>query len=200
MASSFGIWFAAMLLALSTAALAQELKSNVGLTIVPNTIAYVPPLARAVLSGDREQIIKAIGAGGINDQVRAKDGSRAGYTPLILAATLSDPDVVEMLIKQGAKITVLDDFHRSAFWYAALGGSVSVAAVLVTAPGADDVINAADNDLRRTPLHLAVRGDDPDLVNLLIKMGASKVQKDILGETPLDYCRLNATPACKSLL
>jgi hypothetical protein len=203
MVRMFRIGLAALLLTLSTAAVSQELRSAVAIRIAPNTIASIPPLVRAVLSGDREQVIKVLGAGGVDDQVHAKDGSRAGYTPLILAATISNPEIVLLLIKQGAKITVLDDFHRSAFWYAAFEDSFSVSSVLTSALGASDVINIADTDLHRTPLHLAVRGADPNLVSLLLKMGASgsMEQKDILGETPRDYCKLNSTKlACRPLL
>jgi hypothetical protein len=74
--------------------------------------------------------------------------------------------------------------------------SLPVAQVLVTAPDAADVINDADIDLHRTPLHLAVRGNSAGLVKLLLEKGASaskKKQEDILGETPLDYCNFHMT-------
>jgi ankyrin repeat protein len=148
-----------------------------------------------------EQVLKAANAESVNDKVRAKDGERAGFTPLIIAASLSAPEITQVLIKYGAKITLFDDFHRSAFWYAALRQSLGVSQVLVTAPGALDVINVADSDLQRTPLHLAVRGSSVGLVKLLLEKGASasKEQQDILGETPLDYCKFHMTKACTAL-
>jgi ankyrin repeat protein len=199
---SSGICVAGLLLALLSAAVSQDLPFNANVKIARNTIDYIPPVASAVLTGDREQVIKALGASdNVNAIVRAKDGARAGFTPLILAATLSNPEIAQILIKNGAKITVLDDFHRSAFWYAALRNSPSTAEVLVTAPDVGDVINAADEDLKRTPLHLAVRGASPRLVTLLLKAGASasKEQKDIMGETPVDFCKRHSTSACKGL-
>jgi ankyrin repeat protein len=206
MASSLGLRVAALLLMLSTAAISQELGSSANFKAAPNTIESIPPLARAVMSGDREQFAMAMSKAisereNVNDQVRAKDGARAGYTPLIIAASLSDPDIVKMLIQNGAKTTVFDDFHRSAFWYAALRQNLPVSQVLVTAPDAEKAINVADNDLKRTPLHLAVRGNSADLVKLLLSKGASasKEQRDILGETPLDYCKFNMTGGCKPL-
>jgi ankyrin repeat protein len=104
-----------------------------------------------------------------------------------------------MLVQRGAKVTEFDDFHRSAFWYAALNESVGVTTVLVGAPGAKDAVNAADNDLKRTPLHIAVHGNTPELVGLLLRIGASREQKDFLGETPDDYCKGHSTEACQAL-
>jgi hypothetical protein len=185
-------------LALSASALGQEGTSNIAVTIAPNTIASIPPIARAVLSGDRERVLKAIEEfHNVDEQVRAKEGERAGFTPLILAAAVSDADTAQVLIKYGAKITILDDFNRSALWYAAVRQDVAISETLVKAPGSKDVINTADADLKRTPLHIAVRGDAPQLVSLLLNFGASKDQKDILGNTPLDYCQRTFTEACR---
>jgi ankyrin repeat protein len=196
-------WFVAgLFLTLFSVAMCQDLPSNAVFKIAPNTIEYIPPIAKAVLAGDREQVIKTLNSDNVNATVRAKDGGRAGFTPLILAATLSNPEIAQILIKSGAKVAVFDDFHRSAVWYAAMRNSLSTAEVLVTAPDVGDAINAADNDLKRTPLHLAVRGASPDLVRLLLKVvggAASKEQKDILGETPVDYCNHHSNNACQAL-
>jgi ankyrin repeat protein len=198
MISSLGIRTAATLFALSGAAFGQNLESDVA--PITSAIAYIPPLAQAVLLHDPEKVSQALETGAkVDEAVRAKDQARAGFTPLILAAALSEPYIAKMLIGHGSSITVLDDFHRSAFWYAALRGDVEVTEVLVGASGVSDVINAADHDLQRTPLHIAVRGNEKQLVSLLLKFGASSEQKDILGETPGDYCKRHGTEACKAL-
>lgn len=166
-----------------------------------SSIEYIPPLARAVLSGDAKLVSQTIEKSpkSVNDPVRARAGGHAGFTPLILAAALSEPDIAEMLIKSGANITVLDDYHRSAFWYAALRDDVRITEILLEAPSAREVVNTPDYVFKRTPLHVAVRGDEPDVVDLLIKAGASGNQKDILQETPREYCNFNFTDACKAL-
>jgi len=200
MISSIGIRAATFLLVLSTAAAGQSLVSNSALKIVPNTIVSIPPLARAVMSGDREQIAKLLGeAKNLDEPVRAKEGVRAGFTPLILAAALSEPDIAQLLVKRGAKITVLDDFDRSALWYAAVDQDVGVTQALIFAHGAGEVVNTPDKDLQRTPLQIAVRSDSPQVALLLYKIGASPKQKDILGETVLDYCKREFNAACKVL-
>jgi ankyrin repeat protein len=191
----------AALLSLSGAVLGQQPPSLANkVEIVPSKIEYIPPLTKAVLRRDPEQVSKLLEApGNVDERVRAKDGAPAGFTPLIVAASLSDAKIAQMLVLRGAKVTEFDDFHRSAFWYAALNQSLGVTTVLVGAPGAKDAVNAADNDLKRTPLHIAVHGNSPEIVGLLLKVGASREQKDLLGETPDDYCKERSTEACEAL-
>jgi ankyrin repeat protein len=171
-----------------------------GFDTVPNNILYIPPLAKAVLARDIGQVSKILDTReDINERVRAKEGVRAGFTPLILAASLSDPEITQMLVKRGARANVFDDFHRSAFWYAAFNESTDVTFALLGATGARDAVNAADDDFKRTPLHLAVHGNTPELAQLLLKLGASREQKDILGESAEDYCKRRSTEACAAL-
>jgi len=197
----FGFCIAAFLV-VSAAALSQNLPATASVAVIlASDIEFVPPLAKAVVSGDPDQVSKFLKRENIDDRVRAKEGARAGFTPLILAAALSDPEIAQMLIKAGANIAVLDDFHRSAFWYAALHENTNLTNILIFAPKAKDVVNEPDDDFKRTPLHLAVRGTSQSLVELLLKVGASasRAEKDISGETPFDYCKRRATPACKAL-
>jgi len=84
----------------------------------------------------------------LDQPVRAKSGERAWFTPLILAAALADQQITEMLVERGANITALDDYNRSALWYAAFREDVGVTKLLIRAKSAGDVINAADNVFR----------------------------------------------------
>jgi hypothetical protein len=171
-----------------------------GAIVETNTIESIPDLARAVLTGDPKEVDRWLLKGAnVDERVRAKNGARAGFTPIILAAAISDSQIAKMLIENKANITLLDDFHRSAFWYAALNQSDAVTEVLVTARDANDVINAADDDLKRTPLHLAVRGNEVETVKLLLTKGASRSLEDIRGETPVDYCKRRPNDACRLL-
>jgi hypothetical protein len=164
-----------------------------------SAIDNIPLMARAVLSRDLKRVTQAIQEGqSVNEPIRLK-GGRAGFTPLILAAIISDPDIAAKLIENGADITKVDNFNRSAFWYAALREDVKVINALVNAPSAKEAINKADSDFLRTPLHLAVRGNQPSMVGVLLKYGASETDKDILGETPVDFCHHNPSVACKEL-
>jgi len=191
------------LLILSSAAVAQapaadKLGSVVG--IVPNTIQVIPRVAGAVLTGDPKQVDAALAEHeDINAVVRAKEGSRAGFTPIILATALAYTDIVKKLIGNGARLSIPDDFHRSAFWYAAEIHNLEIAQILAEGKDAGDAINMADNDLKQTPLQIAVRDDDSDLVQFLESKGASPDKKDILGETAFEYCRRDRNEACAFL-
>jgi ankyrin repeat protein len=191
-----------LLLALLGAAVAQELSlKEIGplISVAPNNIASIPPVAEAVLTGNPKYVTQALEKYGIDEPVRAKEGARAGFTPLILATALSNLDIVAQLVTRGANAGIRDDFNRSAFWYAAELHNIQITKVLTDAKGANDVINAADTELKQTPLHIAVRDDDPDLVVILKQMGASPDKKDVLGETPLDYCSHDKNAACARL-
>jgi hypothetical protein len=115
---------------LSHSAISQEVfpvaPFSTSIEVAPNTIEFIPPLAKAVISGDTQQVNRLLETEDVNDPIRAKKGERAGFTPLMLAAALSDAGLAQTLIKRGAKITNLDDFHRSAFWYAAMHENVEL--------------------------------------------------------------------------
>jgi hypothetical protein len=136
MVSPFIIRVAALLLSFSATAVGQERTHPTAITIVPNTITSIPPLARAVMSGDRERVSKVLAeTKDVNDPVRAKEGARAGFTPLILAVALSESDIAHLLIDRGADVTILDDYRRSALWYAAVQQNTDIAATLVDKAG-----------------------------------------------------------------
>ena len=167
------------------------------------TIAYIPPVARAVLTGDPNQVVMALEKQPeqINAKVEAVKGKMAGYTPLILAAAISNAKIADILLSR-ANVAILDDYHRSALWYAAFGENAAIIEALLQDPnGAAKIINEADKSFRRTPLHLAVRGDNPAVAQLLMQHGAEKSLdlKDVLGYTPSDYCKVDPSDACKYL-
>jgi ankyrin repeat protein len=194
----------ALFLALFGAAIAQELALNNGggpiIGVALNNIISIPPVAEAVLTGDPKRLDQVLAKQeNIDEPVRAKEGGRAGFTPLILATALSNLKLAHILVEHGAKASILDDFHRSVFWYAAELHNVEITKILIDARGASDVINAADTDLKQTPLHIAVRDDIPELVVILKKMGAATDKKDVLGETPFDYCSHDKNAACAQL-
>src|SRR5215472_4796386 len=54
--------------------------------IVPNRIEFIPPLVKAVLSRDLQQVKEQLATQDINLRLHVKEG-RAGFTPLILAAS-----------------------------------------------------------------------------------------------------------------
>jgi ankyrin repeat protein len=133
----------------------------------------LPPIAQAVIRGDMKGVIALVQKEPqvVNEKVRAKEGERAGFTPIILAAAFSNTDMVKYLMFENADITKLDDYHRSVFWYAAFNGDVEITQMVLAIakpPAVSSVINTPDLDLLRTPLQLAVRRNEPQLVRMLV--------------------------------
>jgi ankyrin repeat protein len=197
-------WLSKYLVAAAALAAAVELgkAQDTNVKFTESTTAYIPQLAKAVILGDTKQVSKLLEQDqkAVNDRVLAKPGARAGFTPLILAAALSEPDIVHLLILSGAEITLRDDYNRSAVWYAALRSDVSMTKALFEAKNISDVVNIADDDFKRTPLHLAAQSDDVAEMDLLVSRGATNNTKDYLGKTPAEYCGNSIAEVCKKIL
>jgi ankyrin repeat protein len=162
------------------------------------------PVAQAVVHGDMNAVVTLVEKEPevVNEAVRSKKGEKAGFTPIILAAAFSRFEIVKYLMSENADITKLDDYNRSVFWYAAFNGDIEVTQMVLAIakpPVVTSVINIPDSDLMRTPLQLAVRRNEPQLVRMLVNAGASEA-KDVWGETPIQFCKRNQTVGCNELL
>jgi ankyrin repeat protein len=121
-------------------------------------------------------------------------------TALHLAVSRGHTDVAGVLLRRGACLTAkakaklhfqmksLEPLHLAAFY-----GFGEIARMLL-ANGARIEANATGkfrDRAKRTPLHLAVLGEDSDevprMVRLLLQHGADPNVKDTLGMTPGDY-------------
>ncbi len=172
---------------------------------VADTAEPLPPVAQAIVHGDMKGVIALVQKEPqiVNEAVLAREGEKAGFTPIILAAALANTEMVKYLMSENADITKLDDYNRSVFWYSAFNGDLEVTQVVLSIakpPAVTSVINTPDSDLMRTPLHLAVRRNEPRLVRMLTSAGASGESKDVWGETPIQFCKRNQTAGCKELL
>jgi hypothetical protein len=176
-------------------------KASPALESPPGHGMNIPSVASAVLAGDYGQVEEALkrDPDGVNRPIKAENGERAGYTPIIVAAAFGHDDILALLLKRGAQLGVLDDYHRSALWYAAFQGDERAVRTLLTFEAAREIVNVADEDLQRTPLHFAVRTDNAELTASLLKAGANAELKDWLGRTPRDRCKAIFTGGCKPL-
>jgi len=161
----------------------------------------IPVVASAVLEGNYAAVEQALkrDPDGVNQPIKAEDGDRAGFTPLIVAAAFGHDDILALLLKHGAKLNVFDDYHRSALWYASFQGDETAVRTLLNDEASRAIVNVADEDLQRTPLHFAVRTDNPELTASLLKAGANAELADWLGRTPHDRCKAIFTGGCKPL-
>jgi serine/threonine protein kinase len=160
----------------------------------------VHALYHAIVSG-RDEVVELLLDTGVNIETIFRDPLELQRgTALHLAITRGRTDVAGVLLRRGACLTAkaeaklhfqmksLEPLHLAAFY-----GFGKIARMLL-AKGAHIEANATgtfrDRE-KRTPLHLAVLGEDSDevprMVHLLLQHGADPNVKDTLGMRPGDY-------------
>jgi len=110
-----------------------------------------------------------------------------GFTPLMVAAQIGHPDVVELLLERGAAIEAKDNKEFTALIYAASEGHPDVVKLLLERGAA---VNAR-NYQGATSLSFAASKGHVDVVMLLLEKGAEVDAKDNVGRTPLMLAALN---------
>jgi ankyrin repeat protein/L-ascorbate metabolism protein UlaG (beta-lactamase superfamily) len=120
------------------------------------------------------------------DPALAKAKNQDGETPLHFAAGARRPDIVDLLLAQGADPLAKNNDGQTPLLYAAYGGSREIVAAFI-ALGADFKYQ----DVRgMTPLHFAAREGRTEVVSLLLEKGAPTDPKNQSGQTPLDLAVL----------
>ena len=120
--------------------------------------------------------------------VRQHPKSRAdtdGRTALIWGAIEGSYDAIELLLKDKARVDLVDSVGNGALYYAAENGYLDVVELLLYFDAAIDL----ENRDGRTPLMAAVRGGHAQIVQLLIDKGADVTISDFTGRTALDLAR-----------
>jgi ankyrin repeat protein len=118
-------------------------------------------------------------------------------TPLMVAAARGLPEMVDLLLKNGAKVDATSRYGGySAEHFAARFGRLGTLDRLIT--GGADVNQAAD--WGKTPLFLAAEAGHIELVKLLLDHGAKVDAPLVTGETPLLAASNNGDAALVKLL
>ncbi len=139
-------------------------------------------LIQAVLSNDLAAATELLRQGQAVDR---KDA--LGYTPLMLASGLGNPQMVELLLTAGADVSILDNrMGASALHKAAQSGVVDVAKLLLQR-GA--FINLQSPTLGHTPLMDAVWHKRAGMVACLLEQGAKMTLQSHYGATALDFAQ-----------
>jgi len=134
-------------------------------------------------------------------QLLAKDADvnvadTSGVTPLIAAANADNREVADILLARGADVHARAKTGQpsTALMAAAINGNVALVRTLlsrktdVTIVSADRTANVKNGPVRYgtiTALHAAVTGGSLDVIELLLKAGASVDAMDARGMTPL---------------
>lgn len=145
--------------------------------LAPQTAhAYVPisdeqmfeltPLMAAIDKKDMPTVIALIKAGADVNEL-----SESGGTALMLAARMANSEIVELLLKSGAKPDNCGRFEYCPLWYAVEGNEIGIVKMLVNA-GADPTWNPYNNGTEYPPLHNAASNNNIAIVRYLVEAGA----------------------------
>lgn len=142
-------------------------------------------LFTALFMNNLEMVRKAL-----DDKINPADPNKSGFlpgygmvTPLVVAAAIGNIDIVSLLIRKGAFISLQDPLRAAPLIFVARKGSPALLALLI-ANGAD--INAQD-ELGATALIYAAKEGREDIVELLLKAGADRDIKDVDGNKAINF-------------
>lgn len=128
-------------------------------------------------------------------------------TPLFCATEKKSPELVELLLRQGADPNISEELGNPLQFFvfccsfcsfikgftplhnAALVGSIEVVLHLIRAGAHVNIQNKSG----MTPLHLATKKEFYEIIRVLIKYGAEPTIKDNLGKQAIDYARNQTT-------
>lgn len=151
----------------------------VGALITTVSVSFAGPIHEAIENEDLNRVQAIVAEN--PDQVNLKDPQN--NTPLHLAATTGNKDIVEFLIKNGADINMGDNENSPPVVNAALGGHFEIVKLMIE-KGASPTLS---DDNGMTPLHFAAMGGDPRIVELLLSRGAEVGIGNRNGLTPAIY-------------
>lgn len=146
--------------------------------LAPMQCAAANDLLSAYWDGDSERVLEILkdtipsGAAGLHDRSEA----------LLVAANYGDLPAAKYLYENGADIEIVDDSGKTPLLIAAAEARTQVGLYLIEA-GAN--IEARDNIFLNTPLLLASKYGDFDLVRALVDAGADLTVTNYLGQTAL---------------
>ena len=136
-------------------------------------------LERACQSNDQEIVGLVLKSPKFKD-INAKNSNNE--TPLHIASTISDPQIVQMLILKGALLEEKDKEGETPLHKATMSRSLSKIEMLID----NNADLSAVNKYGETPLHLAARNADIKSVELLLNQNDIEIdKKDTEGNTPL---------------
>lgn len=147
---------------------------NLGIDLDPNAMLLV------AMRDDRQQSIpKLISIGASHDV-----SSDTGLTPMLMALSYRNNELVEILLDKGATFEDQTKSGLRAVHFAAQGNRPELIEKVISSGAAN--INAQDNEFRMTPLHYAVSKQAAKSIRWLLSNGADDSLLDAEGISAKD--------------
>ena len=142
-------------------------------------------LVALVRTRDVRQVAEALDAG-----ASPSGATKAGVTPVMIAAQYGEPEIVRLLIARGANVHARSASLQSPLSFAASSGAkdaalAEIVRLLVAAGAAIDTLHSDAPESELTPLHLAAYGLKPAVCKALLAAGAAVDARSSTGATPL---------------
>ncbi|XP_055738150.1 transient receptor potential cation channel subfamily A member 1b [Salvelinus fontinalis] len=128
-----------------------------------------------------------------------------GNTPVMLACSIDNTEALSILLRHGARLSSQNKLGHYAIHAAAFAGSKKAMDVILKAGeemghSIEEHINFLDKSCS-SPLHLAVRGGNMEIIEFCIHKGAKIDQQQVDRSTALHFaCSQGATEAVKLML
>uniref|UniRef100_A0A8C7DRT4 Transient receptor potential cation channel, subfamily A, member 1b n=1 Tax=Oncorhynchus kisutch TaxID=8019 RepID=A0A8C7DRT4_ONCKI len=128
-----------------------------------------------------------------------------GNTPVMLACSINNTEALSILLKHGAQLSSQNKLGHFAIHTAAFAGAKKAMEVILKAGeemghSIEEHINVLDESCS-SPLHMAVRGGNMDVIKFCIQKGAKIDQQQVDRSTALHFaCSQGATEAVKLML
>uniref|UniRef100_A0AAZ3R1M0 Transient receptor potential cation channel, subfamily A, member 1b n=1 Tax=Oncorhynchus tshawytscha TaxID=74940 RepID=A0AAZ3R1M0_ONCTS len=128
-----------------------------------------------------------------------------GNTPVMLACSINNTEALSILLKHGAQLSSQNKLGHFAIHTAAFAGAKKAMEVILKAGeemghSIEEHINVLDESCS-SPLHMAVRGGNMDVIKFCIQKGAKIDQQQVDRSTALHFaCSQGATEAVKVML
>lgn len=113
-----------------------------------------------------------------------KADKRSGYTPVLGAVVEENEDILQQLLDKGARVNNTDGDGYSALHLATLSGNQKIVQALLKAKADIDAVVPGRNE---TPLHIAVRKEQTEIVQTLLERGAKTTLLNNMDFSPLQY-------------
>ncbi|XP_046552936.1 ankyrin repeat domain-containing protein 17-like [Haliotis rubra] len=134
-------------------------------------------LYNASRDGDLEAVRRILSVGLANVNCRVD-----GRTPVMAAAWNGHRDVVELLVREEANVTLVDEHRNNILHYACRGGDIETVKLVLSL----DVVGINSKGYKTgTPLMVAAQYGHREVVDLLLRSGANAAYVDFVGDNIL---------------